>query len=82
MMSELCSHCEVNVVRESCNKCASGVCVELECSIVFPHYGETSYIICMGCNREISGKMRILLDYEKLSLLKKKIGKMRSVGLS
>lgn len=79
---ELCSCCEENECGESCNKCGSGVCEAGSCSVKFPHYGKTMYIICMGCNNGISSKLRILIDYSKLSLLKVKIGKMRSVGLS
>lgn len=79
---ELCSCCEEKKVCESCNKCGGGVCEAGSCSVKFPHYGNTRYIICMECNNVISGKLCILIDYSKLSLLKVKIGKMRSVGLS
>lgn len=74
---ELCSCCEEKECVESCNKCGSGVCEEGSCSVRFPHYHKTMYIICMGCNNGISSKLRILIDYEKLSLLKVKIEKMR-----
>ena len=74
---ELCSCCEANILRESCNKCGSGVCESVECSVIFPHYHNSRYIICMGCNNGITANLHILIDYEKLSLLKVKIERNR-----
>lgn len=70
---EYCEYCEENKVIEVCNKCGEGVCGNEMCCIKFPHYYNSNYIICQGCDTKINEKLIVLIDYNKLKLIKEKI---------
>jgi len=70
---DICEVCELNTPHYNCNKCARSICGEEECCITFPHYGKTTYFVCMSCANEISMKLILQIDLGKLILLKEKI---------
>ena len=75
----LCNECDLYEMEDSCNKCGEGVCNNKLCCELFPHYGNTSFIICRSCVNEIDKKLQLLFDYKErdmhLQLLKIKIKK-------
>jgi hypothetical protein len=70
---DACGICDVNFGCECCDRCGESVCTTDECCMIFPHYYNTKYVICRGCVDLIDKKLKVLVDYDKLSLLKKKI---------
>ena len=70
---DMCNECNTASVTHCCNKCGNGVCSKNDCGWIFPHRGQTNYIICDTCVEMIDQKLTLLIDYGKLSLLKKKI---------
>ena len=67
---DICSECNEKSNIVSCNKCGNSICNKNTCSSLFPHYKNTLYAICYSCSKEISDKMTLLIDMNKLSLLK------------
>ena len=68
-----CEICTDNFACECCDRCGESVCSSDDCCMIFPHYYNTKYVICRGCFDLIDKKLKVLVDYDKLSLLKKKI---------
>lgn len=65
--------CDAANVIDTCNKCGSGVCDDKICSLDFPHWHDTTLIICASCVEKINKKLIPLIDLGKLQLLKAKI---------
>ena len=77
VFDDLCNECDHNIIFHECNKCGNGVCNSIECSLSFPHYRNTEFIICNGCYKTIDYK---LLNYDHLLIykfLKKNMRKRR-----
>ena len=72
---ERCNECNELSVQEACNKCGEGVCLSKSCCEVFPHYNNSKYTICRQCTTSIDNKLRIVINYGELRLLKQKINK-------
>lgn len=78
---EVCNECNTKWIEDTCNKCGEGVCMNNKCCEQFPHYYNTTFIICRHCANEIEKKLHILEEDEKemyrndLKLLKLKIKK-------
>jgi hypothetical protein len=70
---EMCNECNTTTIIHTCNKCGNGVCSSPICGWIFPHKYQTNYIICNSCAETINQKLIVLIDYGKLSLLKRKI---------
>lgn len=70
-----CAECDKMSVQEACNKCGEGVCLSKSCCEVFPHYNNSKYTICRQCTTSIDNKLRIVINYGELRLLKQKINK-------
>ena len=70
---DICEVCKINTPYYNCNKCAQSICGEDECCLTFPHYGNTTYFVCMSCANAISLKLILQIDMGKLILLKEKI---------
>ena len=70
---DICSQCKERCDIVSCNKCGEAVCNKNRCSSLFPHYNNTIYAVCYSCSKEIADKMSLVIDLNKLSLLKNKI---------
>jgi len=68
-----CEMCDAANVIDTCNKCGSGVCDDKICSLDFPHWHDTTLIICASCVEKINKKLIPLIDLGKLQLLKAKI---------
>ena len=45
--------CDAANVIDTCNKCGSGVCDDKICSLDFPHWHDTTLIICASCVEKI-----------------------------
>ena len=73
---DYCSQCNEKTRIISCNKCGNAVCKNQNCSQLFPHYHDTLFAICAECSYNIGKKLKIVIDIDKLKLLKRKI-KMR-----
>ena len=75
---DICNEC--NEVKKIilCNKCGNSICTSSKCCIIFPHYFDTLFAVCNDCRLEVEGKLKILIDFEKLKLLKKKIKKYKN----
>lgn len=67
-----CTECNVNSVQYTCNNCRNHVCNNQKCSISFPHYNNTCFVICNTCKIPIENKL-VCIEHDKLRLLKKKI---------
>jgi len=70
---DVCCACNIGDINECCNKCGDGVCVGETCSVVFPHRGNTTFVICRSCCDAIDKQLTVLLDDDKLRILKHKI---------
>ena len=70
---DICSQCKERCNIVSCNKCGEAVCNKNTCSTLFPHYNNTIYAVCYSCSKEIGDKMNLVIDLNKLSLLKSNI---------
>ena len=69
-----CETCGLAEITECCNKCGDGVCSNHDkCCMVFPHYRDTTYVVCMRCVGIIDEKLIPLIDLGKLRLLKRQI---------
>jgi hypothetical protein len=85
----LCNECNnnYNFDEQCCNLCANIVCLNDNCCTTFPHYNNTTFIICRGCYNHYDQNLKEynedkILKYKgpipeegkrKLILLKKKI---------
>jgi hypothetical protein len=74
---DYCNECEQEKQILCCEKCAESVCIKGKCSLTFPHYNDTLYVICRTCTKKIENKLLVLVDLDKLVLLKKKIKKLQ-----
>lgn len=72
---ERCNECRELSVQDACNKCGEGVCLSNSCCEVFPHYNNSNYTICRKCTSSIENKLRLIINYGELKLLKQKITK-------
>src|SRR6056300_1358757 len=70
---DLCNICEKKCNLLTCDKCGEGVCSNIECSTLFPHYSNSLFVICNDCNVTISKKFKLVIDLSKIRLLKQKI---------
>ena len=70
---ELCCECEKRFTEKKCFNCHFHVCEKKKCSMEFPHYNMTNINICSSCCDEISEKFKLVINYNELTLLKKKI---------
>jgi len=75
---EFCNECNTNRLIECCNKCGEGVCVNDNCSTIFPHYKNTVFVLCRSCSDQIESKLKVVIDLDKLRLLKNKICNKRT----
>jgi hypothetical protein len=69
---EYCEVCEETEIEINCNKCASGVCRNEQCCVVFPHHKNTEFVVCNECKEIIDKKLQ-KIDLGKITLLKRKI---------
>ena len=74
---DYCNECANEKQILCCDKCAESVCIKGKCSLTFPHYNDTLYVICRTCSIQINKKFQVLIDVDKLVLLKKKIKKLQ-----
>lgn len=76
---DICNECTLCKVNDSCNKCGEGVCISTQCCELFPHYSNTTFVICRSCVTNIDNKLQVLFNYNDrdmhLQLLKIKIKK-------
>jgi hypothetical protein len=47
--------------------------------MAFPHHNMTFINICSSCNEEISEKLKLVINYNDLTLLKEKIKLKRQI---
>ena len=64
---DTCSECDIEEIRNTCNKCGNGVCNQSGCKWSFPHTFNTTMIICKGCFDKIDNK---LINYNHLLVYK------------
>ena len=74
---DVCNECDQKRKIICCDKCGNAVCTSNRCTIMFPHYVGGIFAVCTSCKTQIEGKLKILVDFDKLKLLKKKIMKKR-----
>ena len=74
---DYCNECDKETNIMACNKCASAVCTKGKCCLLFPHYHDSLYVICRTCSIKIEKKLQVLVDLDKLVLLKRKIKKLQ-----
>ena len=70
---DVCCTCNTGSIQECCDKCGDGVCLDDICCAVFPHYRDTIYVICRSCYDVIDRQLTVLIDDDKLRVLKHKI---------
>lgn len=70
---DTCITCENKSRLLSCDKCGEGVCSRKGCSLAFPHYYNSLFVLCGECIDEISNKFKLVIDKSQLRLLKQKI---------
>lgn len=70
-----CDECGEKRKIVCCDKCANSVCTSYKCSLLFPHRNGSIYTICNSCRTEIEHRLKMVVDLDKLKLLKKKIKK-------
>ena len=68
-----CEICNLSEIVECCNKCGTSVCGNDNCGLSFPHYGNTTFTICIWCANIIHKKLIPYIDVDKLRLLKQRI---------
>ena len=68
---ELCEYCNKHKLADLCNTCGEGVCLHDTCCLVFPHYKRTHYVVCNNCRQRVENKLKVVIDYSKLRILKK-----------
>ena len=77
-----CNECDEKRVKECCNKCGEGLCLNTSCCQTFPHHNNDIYIICNACITDIEQKLRpTSVDKCDLHLLKKKISKRMEANM-
>ncbi len=77
-----CNECDEKRVKECCNKCGEGLCLNTSCCQTFPHHKNDIYIICNACITAIEQKLRpTTVDNCDLQLLKKKISKRMKANM-
>ena len=74
---DVCNECDQKRKIICCDKCGNAVCTSNRCTVMFPHYMGGVFAVCTSCKIQIEGKLKILVDFDKLKLLKKKIMKKR-----
>jgi len=74
---DVCNECDQKRKIICCDKCGNAVCTSNQCTVMFPHYVGGIFAVCTSCKTQIEGKLKILVDFDKLKLLKKKIMKKR-----
>ena len=74
-----CSQCEIRMTDKRCIHCHFHVCEKKKCSMAFPHHNMTFINICSSCNEEISEKLKLVINYNDLTLLKEKIKLKRQI---
>lgn len=72
-ITDPCEVCNLSEIKESCNKCGTGVCTGSACALLFPHHGGTTFSVCIWCADVIRKKLTLYIDIDKLRLLKKRI---------
>ena len=77
---DLCINCNSEMVKNCCDKCGDGVCMNDTCCMVFPHHCNTSFTICNNCIKIIDSKLHLVIDMGKLESLKRKILKSETVA--
>ena len=75
--SNICGHCEYRESIWKCSSCDNIVCDNVTCGLTFPHYKNGLHIVCNTCKVRIEGKLKLVVDVEKLILLKNKIQKRK-----
>lgn len=70
-----CEQCSKKKKLHLCDKCGNTVCCNVKCSLLFPHYHNTLYVICDNCSNEIGQKMKLVINLGELKCLKRKIKK-------
>ena len=71
--TDICEECNEKKQIVLCDKCGGGVCQNDDCSVLFPHYNNTLFVICNHCCDEIFDKFKLMIDFTKIKLLKNKI---------
>lgn len=74
---DVCNECDQKRKIICCDKCGNAICTSNRCAVMFPHYVGGIFAVCTSCKTQIEGKLKILVDFDKLKLLKKKIMKKR-----
>jgi len=75
--SNVCIQCEYRESIWKCSSCDNIVCDNVSCCLTFPHYKNGLHIVCNMCKVRIEGKLKLVVDIDKLKLLKQKIQKRR-----
>jgi hypothetical protein len=75
---DFCNECNAKSLIKCCDKCGEGVCANDNCSLVFPYHRNTNYILCRTCSDKIESKLKVVIDLDKLRLLKQKIDNKRT----
>ena len=70
---DTCCGCEVYRVKYVCQHCGDGVCRRNICCQIFPHKNDQKFVICNNCTNTIDEKLMLVINYNDLYLLKKKI---------
>ena len=73
--SNNCGQCGYRESLWKCSSCDNKVCDNVTCCLTFPHYKNGLHIVCNTCKVRIEGKLKLVVDVEKLKLLKQKINK-------
>jgi len=73
-----CEICKKKKLINCCNRCGDGICYN--CCLSFPHEYDTVFNICFKCSEEIEKQFTptLVIDREKLKLLKQRIKKNRT----
>ena len=74
---DCCYECDEKRKIVYCDTCANAVCTNSKCSLLFPHRNGSIYAVCNTCRIEIESKFKLVVDLEKLKLLKKIVHKKR-----
>lgn len=73
LFREKCNECDDAYIKRVCNRCGEGICSKSACSLDFPHYYDTIFVICHTCFNYINNKLVIHSNPDDLKLLKQKI---------
>ena len=66
-----CLECYTNEHLKICDNCRKYVCFSGDCCEKFPHYDNSILVICNSCKNMINKKLKILVNFNDLELLKK-----------